>query len=95
MICTQCGAEMDQTDKNTFTGRVIREYACPKCGHTDWQDEGVALWQALHDGNEGARTKRQEAAAPGAHPSDSGAARMPEDSPSMWQRMIGAFRKRS
>jgi hypothetical protein len=52
MICTQCGAEMDQTDKNTMTGRVIREYECRSCGHTDWQDEGVALWQVLHDARE-------------------------------------------
>jgi hypothetical protein len=58
MICTECGELMDQTDKNTFTGRVIREYACRKCGHTDWEDEGVALWQVLHDARE-----RDEAAA--------------------------------
>ena len=63
MICTKCGAEMDQTDKNTFTGRVIREYACRSCGHTDWQDEGVALWQVLHDA---AEQDRAEAAAPAA-----------------------------
>ena len=29
MICAQCGEPMDQTDKNTFTGRVIREYLVP------------------------------------------------------------------
>ena len=52
MICTKCGAPMDQTDKNTFTGRVIREYVCRKCGHTDWEDDGVALWQVLHDARE-------------------------------------------
>ena len=34
MICTKCGAQMDQTDKNTMTGRVIREYECRNCGHT-------------------------------------------------------------
>jgi len=43
---------MDQTDKNSFSGRVIREYLCPKCGHTDWEDGGVALWQVLHDARE-------------------------------------------
>ena len=52
MICTECGAQMNQTDKNTFTGRVIRDYECPKCGHTGWEDDGVALWQVLHDGRE-------------------------------------------
>ncbi len=52
MICSKCGELMDQTDKNTFTGRVIREYRCDKCGHTDWEDEGVALWQVLHDARE-------------------------------------------
>ena len=52
MICTKCGAQMDQTDKNSFTGRVIREYLCRSCGHTDWEDDGVALWQVLHDAAE-------------------------------------------
>ena len=57
MICKKCGASMDQTDKNTFTGRVIREYACRKCGHTDWEDDGVALWQALEDLQEKSEAK--------------------------------------
>jgi hypothetical protein len=52
MICTKCGELMDQTDKNSFSGRVIREYLCRKCGHTDWEDDGVALWQVLHDARE-------------------------------------------
>jgi len=52
MICAKCGEPMDQTDKNSFSGRVIREYLCRKCGHTDWEDDGVALWQVLHDARE-------------------------------------------
>lgn len=67
MICSECGAEMDQTDKNTFTGREIREYACAACGHTDWEDCGVALWQALHDANEAAEARRSPAAVPEAY----------------------------
>ena len=61
MICTQCGGEMVQTDKDTMSGRVIREYECRKCGRSDWEDDGIALWQALHDARE------QDAAEAGAH----------------------------
>jgi hypothetical protein len=37
------------TDKNTFTGRDIREYKCDACGYEDWEDRGTALWQILSD----------------------------------------------
>jgi DNA-directed RNA polymerase subunit M/transcription elongation factor TFIIS len=87
MICTKCGAEMHQTDKNTFTGRVIREYECRSCGHTDWQDEGVALWQVLHDAAEQdkaeAAARAQTNAAPERHA-------MPA---ALWQRLTGLFHK--
>jgi hypothetical protein len=43
---------MDQTGKDSFSGRVIREYLRGKCGHTGWEDDGVALWQVLHDARE-------------------------------------------
>jgi hypothetical protein len=94
MICTQCGSLMDQTDKNSFSGRVIREYLCRKCGHTDWEDDGVALWQVLHDAREqdeaeaAARSAASEATAqPGA--------RQPAQPPphSLWQRLIGHVRR--
>ena len=60
MICAKCGELMDQTDKNSFSGRVIREYLCRKCGHTDWEDDGVALWQVLHDAREKGETEAAE-----------------------------------
>ena len=86
MICAKCGAQMDQTDKNTFTGRVIREYECRKCGHTDWEDDGVALWQVLHDANiEAAAAARAAAnAVPEQH----------EPPASLWQRLTGLFRRK-
>lgn len=94
MICTKCGELMDQTDKNSFSGRVIREYLCRKCGHTDWEDDGVALWQVLHD----AREQDQADAAgrtvtnpPPARPDLPPPAQQPPRS--LWQRIIAAFRK--
>ncbi len=47
--CPRCGGRMVQTDKNTFTGTVWREYTCQGCGHMVDVDEGMALWQVLHD----------------------------------------------
>lgn len=52
MICERCGAEMQQTEKDTSSGRDIREYKCTECGHSDWEDRGKALWQILSDGRE-------------------------------------------
>ena len=94
MICKKCGASMDQTDKNTFTGRVIREYACRKCGHTDWEDEGVALWQALEDLQE-----RHEAMVPdlaaNAAPSQPNLPQPAQVPPaSLWQRLTGLFHRK-
>jgi hypothetical protein len=88
MVCTQCGALMDQTDKNSFTGRVIREYLCGQCGHSDWEDDGVALWQVLHDSNEREiEAQAQQAAdAPALQPA---VIEPPaKASPSLWRRLI-------
>ena len=107
MICTKCGEPMDQTDKNSFSGRVIREYLCRKCGHTDWEDDGVALWQVLHDAREQDEAEAARAAeaaassaANSAPPAPANAAPMqPESQPpaqpsprSLWQRLVGHFR---
>lgn len=62
MQCAQCGGEMDQIDKSTFTGREIREYLCRRCGFTDIVDEGEALWQILHNARE--ETERRKPAPP-------------------------------
>lgn len=43
---------MHMTEKDTSSGRDIREYLCPGCGNSDWEDNGVALWQVLSDYNE-------------------------------------------
>jgi len=94
MICAQCGASMDQTDKNTFTGRVIREYLCRGCGYTDWEDDGVALWQALEDLQEKHEATAHEPAANAApsQPDLPQPAQFPPASP--WQRLTGFFRRK-
>ncbi len=52
MDCAKCGEPMRMTDKNTFSGRDIREYKCDGCGYEDWEDRGTALWQILSDDRE-------------------------------------------
>ena len=47
--CPTCGGVLVQTDKNTFTGVVWREYTCKGCGAVLDVEEGAALWQILHD----------------------------------------------
>jgi hypothetical protein len=89
MICTKCGALMDQTDKNTMTGRVIREYACRSCGHSDWEDDGVALWKVLHDAREEDEAERATQAAANAQPPAAPPSQTPRTS--LWQRLIGLF----
>jgi len=56
MVCSKCGKEMRMTEKDTSSGRDIREYVCDNCGYTDWEERGLALWQILHDDREAART---------------------------------------
>ena len=53
--CPDCGGDLDFLEKNSFNGRVFREYWCAKCARTVTQEEGVALWQVLHDVNEAQR----------------------------------------
>lgn len=50
--CSECGGEMDQIEKTTFTGREMREYECRKCGRKEIVDCGPALWQILSDARE-------------------------------------------
>ena len=96
MICAKCGELMDQTDKNSFTGRVIREYACRSCGHTDWEDDGIALWQALEDLEEKHEAKVAAQAAENAAPSQPDPHHLtPQPPASLWQRLIVFFRKRT
>jgi tRNA(Ile2) C34 agmatinyltransferase TiaS len=79
MQCEKCGAEMDQTEKDTSSGRDIREYECRSCGHSDWEDRGKALWQILSDDREEAEAARRAASMPPAEPERAAAG-------SMWNR---------
>jgi len=89
MICTQCRAEMLQTDKDSSSGRVIREFLCRNCGHSGWEDEGVALWQVLHDAHQQDETE----AAARAHSAP--ASPTSQDSrPTLWLRLCSLFRRR-
>jgi len=94
MICTKCGETMDQTEKDTSSGRDIREYRCGRCGHSDWEDRGDALWKILHDDREEFEASRSadapvDAPAPQSGPSE------PQQNParSLWSRFLALFRK--
>jgi DNA-directed RNA polymerase subunit M/transcription elongation factor TFIIS len=91
MICTKCGALMDQTDKDTSSGRVIREYLCRSCGHTDWEDDGVALWKVLHDAREEDEAERAAQAATNTEPEAGRPCQNPRTS--LWKRLTHLFRK--
>jgi DNA-directed RNA polymerase subunit M/transcription elongation factor TFIIS len=92
MICTKCGALMDQTDKNTMTGRVIREYECRNCGHSDWENDGIALWKVLHDGREEDEAERAVQAATNAQPEAAPSSQNPRTS--LWRRLARIFRSK-
>jgi len=47
--CRKCGGPLKPGEKDTSSGRDIREYICIGCGFADWEDRGVALWKLLHD----------------------------------------------
>jgi predicted RNA-binding Zn-ribbon protein involved in translation (DUF1610 family) len=49
--CPDCGIEMDQIERTTFTGRDMREYQCRRCKRTQIVDCGEALWKMLSDAN--------------------------------------------
>ncbi len=95
MICTKCGAQMDQTDKNTMTGRVIREYLCRNCGHADWEDDGVALWQVMHDAREQDEAEAAARAAANTETAQQAAVSPRQNThTSLWQRLNGLFRSK-
>jgi DNA-directed RNA polymerase subunit M/transcription elongation factor TFIIS len=70
MDCVKCGEPMRMTEKDTSSGRDIREYKCDRCGHEDWEVRGPALWQLLSDDREEyeAAKAAREAAASEAQP---------------------------
>ena len=49
MDCANCGEPMHMREKDTSSGRDIREYQCPGCAHEDWEVNGPALWHIPHD----------------------------------------------
>jgi hypothetical protein len=51
---------MRMTEKDTSSGRDIREYLCDGCGHSDWEERGPALWKILHDDREEAKAAKAE-----------------------------------
>ncbi len=58
--CPKCAGSLYQTDKNTFTGEIWREYTCRSCGHVVDVNEGKALWQILHDDAENAKKDKDD-----------------------------------
>ena len=52
MKCPECGQEMDLEEKDTSSGRDMRTYFCRPCDKRVDVDNGVALWQVLHDARE-------------------------------------------
>jgi hypothetical protein len=54
---------MHQVEKDTSSGRDIREYEC-QCGHSDWEDRGTALWKILSDDREEFEASKASSRAP-------------------------------
>lgn len=52
MKCPKCGQEMDLEEKDTSSGRDMRTYYCQPCKERVDVDNGIALWQVLHDARE-------------------------------------------
>jgi len=84
MQCRKCGAEMVMTEKDTSSGRDMREYECRQCGHSDWEEYGTALWKILSDGREEAAAAAKASLAAGTPLTD---AERPQ-APSRWSRLM-------
>lgn len=94
MLCVKCGEEMRMTEKDTSSGRDIREYKCDGCGHSDWEDNGTALWQILHDDREefmAAQANRPPANAQAAQPELPPTGLAPVGS--LWKRFCASLKK--
>jgi len=94
LVCSKCGEEMRLTEKDTSSGRDIREYVCDGCGHSDWEVYGPALWQILSDDREeflAVQANRNSVNAPVAQPE------IPQTvhaaSGSLWKRLLAWFGK--
>lgn len=60
MKCRNCGADMHQTEKDTSSGRDIREYECLKCGHSDWADQAKRCGRFCPTGGKEAKRRSGE-----------------------------------
>jgi rubredoxin len=49
--CPECNGETHQTEKETFTGREMREYQCKACGWRHIFELGPALWTVFSNAN--------------------------------------------
>jgi hypothetical protein len=47
--CPKCSGRTRLVDKDTSSGRDIREYGCQACGWSHVFDVGVALWKIMSD----------------------------------------------
>jgi len=52
MDCPVCHKSMRLLEKDTSSGRDIREYICDACGKTNREDRGDALWKIISDDRE-------------------------------------------
>ena len=94
MICAKCSEEMRMTEKDTSSGRDIREYACDGCGHADWEVQGPALWQILSDDRkelEAAQANRALVAGSDARRESLEPGR--SSAKSLWNRLFACFSK--
>ena len=57
--CPKCGGGL-AIEKDSSSGRVMRDYYCPKCQWSDFEEEGPALWQVLSDDREEQEARRKE-----------------------------------
>jgi predicted Zn finger-like uncharacterized protein len=46
--CPKCGSDIE-VEKDSSSGRVMREYRCHKCSWSTYEDEGTALWKSIED----------------------------------------------
>ncbi len=47
--CPHCGGRTRLVEKDTSSGRDIREYGCDACGWRHAFDDGPALWALMSD----------------------------------------------
>jgi len=61
-VCPDCGGELRFEEKDSSSGRDMREYRCVECGRSVTEDRGKALWQILHEDREEQERREAETA---------------------------------